>query len=165
MKYKLEKGQHELFEKSNTIHYLRWLIIDDAKSVFFEGTDKNPKLVFSSNFDGSVEKHLEDLCGDFEHQLIDDIYSCCENYPEPSNRNLKSRTDYFKKIIIKVSAFYKGSPGRSLVQIRQEQDLRMYLRKKIDTENLDGQTAQQIHQQLKKEVKSEQRFEWLKETY
>ncbi|RAJ13423.1 hypothetical protein [Olleya aquimaris] len=166
MKYKLEKGQHELFEKSNNIHYLRWLIIDDKNSVFFEGTTLPPKLVFSSNFDGSIEHHLKDLCGDMEHLLIDEIYSCCIDYPKEGNRNLKTRTDYLKQWMIKASAFYRGSPGRSLMQIRQEQDLRMFLRQQLDTKNWDGLTANQIHKQLKKEVKQTgPRFEWLKDTY
>ncbi len=165
MKYKLEKGEHELFEKSNNIHYLRWLIIDDKNSVFFEGTKRLPKLIFSSNFDGSIEGHIDDLCGDMEHHLIDQIYSCCVNFPDVANRNLISRADYLKKSMIKVSAFYKGSPGRSLVQIRQEQDLRMFLRQKLDTQNWEGKSALQIHKQLKKEVKSESRFEWLKEPF
>lgn len=166
MKYKLEKGQHELFEKSNNIHYLRWLIIDDKNSVFFEGTTLPPKLVFSSNFDGSVEHHLKDLCGEMEHLLIDEIYSCCIDYPEANNRNLTTRTNYLKRWSIKASAFYKGSPGRSLKQIRQEQDLRMFLRHQLDTKQWDGLTASQIHQQLKKEVKQKgSRFEWLKDKF
>ncbi|MBU2939682.1 hypothetical protein KO494_09040 [Lacinutrix sp. C3R15] len=165
MKYRLEKGEHELFEKNNNIHYLRWLVIDDKNTVFFNETKRNPKLVFSSNFDGKVLAHITDLSSDMDHQLIDEIYSCCIGYPEPKDCTPKTRAVFFKKHMIKVSAFYKGSPGRSLKQIREEQDLRMYLRKKLDTENWKGLTAQQIHQQLKKETRANAAFSILNTKY
>lgn len=165
MKYRLENGDHELFEKSNNIHYLRWIVIDDKNSIFFKDNNHEPKLIFSSNFDGQVNNHLADLSSDMEHQLIDEIYGCCLNYPEPENRNLQSRVAFFKKSMIKVSAFYKGSPGRSLKQIKQEQQLRLFLRKKLDTVLWDNLTAQQIHKQLKKEADTNSEFSWLKEKY
>ncbi|AUC80765.1 hypothetical protein [Lacinutrix sp. Bg11-31] len=165
MKYALEKGEHELFEKTNNIHYLRWLIIDDEGLIFFKNTNRKPKLIFSSNFDGSVMDHIADLCGDMEHHLLDSIYSCCLNYPKSESCNAQTRTDFLKESMIQASAFYKGSPGRSLVQIRQEQGLRMYLREKLDTGNLENKSAREIHQQLKKEITSHSKFSWLKEKF
>lgn len=165
MKYSLEKGEHEIFEKTNNIHYLRWLVIDDEGLIFFKNTTRQPKLIFSSNFDGKIMGHIADLASDMEHQLIDDIYSCCINYPEPKNCNVQTRTDFLKKSMIQAAAFYKGSPGRSLVQIRQEQDLRMYLRKKLDTGNWENKSAKEIHQQLRNEVVANPKFSWLKEKF
>ncbi|MGB1307586.1 MAG: hypothetical protein ACPG6B_01650 [Oceanihabitans sp.] len=165
MKYRLENGKHELFEKSNNIHYLRWLVIDDKDSIFFKDTNRKPKLVFSSNFDGSKANHIADLCGEMEHQLIDEIYSCCAQYPVPEKRNLQSRTNYLKKHFVKTAAFYKGSPGRDLTQIRNEEELHMFLRKKLDTEKWENKSALQIHKQLKKEVLANPKFNWLQKKY
>ena len=165
IKYGLEKGEHELFEKTNNIHYLRWLVIDDEGLIFFKNTTRKPKLIFSSNFDGKVMDHIADLCGDMEHHLLDDIYSCCLNYPDPENCNVHTRTDFIKKAMIKAAAFYKGSPGRSLVQIRQERDLRLYLRKELDTGNWDGNSAKEILQKLKQEISDKPKFKWLEEKF
>lgn len=165
LKYALEKGSHSLFEKSNNIHYLRWIIIDDKNSIFFKGTDRPPKLVFSSNFDGNVEQHLEDLCSADEHGLVDRIYGCCEGYPEEGERSLESRKAYLKKYSIKVSSFYRGSIGRSLIQIRQEQKLRLFIRKLLDTNDWSDLTPKQVHKKLKEAVNKEPEFEWAKKSF
>ncbi|MFC4721520.1 hypothetical protein ACFO5O_04245 [Geojedonia litorea] len=165
MKYALEKGKHSLFEKSETIHYLRWIVIDDKNSIFFKGTTEEPKLVFSSNFDGTLEDHLTDLCNDQEHDLIDRIYSCCINYPNPEQRTLESRKAYLKSHSIKVSAFYRGSPGRSLKQIKQEQALRMHLRKLLDSRNWDDFSALELHKKLKSDVQNNPDFSWVNERF
>ena len=164
LKYALEKGKHSLFEKSNSIHYLRWIVIDDKNSFFFKGTERNPKLVFSSNFDGSVEQHLKDLCSNHEEKLIDRLYECCEGYPEINNRTLESRTGYLKKYKVKVSAFYKGSVRRSLPQIRKETELRKFLRDTLDTNNWENLSAKEVHTKLK-DIVSKSEFNWAKEPF
>lgn len=173
LKYANEnEGVHSLLEKSKTIHYMRWVIIDDAHSghknnIFFKGSDRSPKLVFSSNFDGSVEQHLKDLCTHGEEKLIDWIYECCENYPEPESRTPETRKKYLRNYEEKVSAFYKGSIRRSLVQILGEQDLRLFLRELLDTkkEEWSGLTGREVHQKLKEAVSDHSEFKWAKEPF
>lgn len=165
IKYQLEAGQHELFELTQNIHYLRWVIIDDNTSVFFEGKPHAPKLVFSSNFDGKVEQHLKDLCGDFESKLIDTIYSCCEEYPDTRDRTPWTRSSYLKKHMVKTSAFYIGGPGRSVVQIINENQLRICLRSLLDSKDWKNKTQAEIHDYLKEAVTSNPDFSWLKEPY
>lgn len=165
LKYALEKGKHSLFENSNTIHYLRWIVIDDKNSIFFKGTERQPKLVFSSNFDGSVDQHLTDLCSNDEEQLLDRLYDCCEGYPEKASRTLDSRKAYLRKHSIKVSAFYRGSVRRSLVQIRQEQKLRLFVRDLLNTNNWNSLSAKELHSKLKTAVASKPEFEWAKKPF
>lgn len=165
LKYALEKGKHSLFEKSNNIHYLRWIVIDDKHSIFFKGTDRLPKLVFSSNFDGDVDQHLEDLCSADEKGLIDRIYGCCEGYPEEKDRTLESRKAYLRKYMVKVSSFYKGSIRRSLVQIREEQKLRLYIRNLLDTNNWSNLSPKEVQRKLKEAVSKEPEFEWAKKPF
>lgn len=165
LKYALEKGRHSLFENSNTIHYLRWLVIDDKNKVFFKGTERSPKLVFSSNFDGSVSNHLHDLCSNNEEHLIDRLYECCEGYPEVNERTLESRITYLQKHMVKVSAFYNGSVRRSLPQIRQEQKLRVFLREMLSNHNWEELSAKEIHSKLRQAVTGEPDFEWVKTSY
>lgn len=157
----------DLYEE---VHYLRWIIIDDKESEFFKhkknADSLKPKLVFSSNFDKSVDHHLDDLSTDKlasiqkmdgmavysdGHTLTDQIYSCCIGYPESSNRTLKTRKDYLRDHIVKVSAFYRGSPRRSVSQIKEENELRVRLRKELD-DNKDkwkDLSAKEIHRKLK----------------
>jgi len=184
IKETLEKGEHVLvdFEKVNEIHYLRWLIIDDhdKNSPFYEKTDKPASLVFSSNFDGSVDHHLDDLSSDDlaavedpnnpesldkSINLTDQIYGCCEGYPAPGQRNPKSRKEYFKKHIVKVAAFYKGSPKRSVKQILKENDLRVHIRDLMEKETWNGTTSKDMHRKLKKKVLDDPKYDWVKEKF
>ena len=165
LKYALEKGKHSLLEKSNTIHFMRWIVIDDKKSIFFKGTNKQPKLVLSTNFDGTIEEHFNDLCSGEEAELIDRIYECCENYPPLEKRNLESRKAYLKKFKVKVSAFYKGSIRRSLIQIRQEQALRLHLRDLLNSNNWSSLTRKEVHQKLKDEIAKDEKFSWAKKPF
>jgi hypothetical protein len=155
LKYALEKGRHSLLEDSETIHYMRWVIIDDTNpnnenSIFFQGSHGPPKLVFSSNFDGFLDQHIEDLCSHEEEKLIDHIYECCEDYPETGTRSLKTRINYLKKYQVKVSAFYQGSVGRTVKQIRAEQELRLFLRDLLNQNNWPEEcTAKEVHRKLR----------------
>ncbi|MBT8235986.1 MAG: hypothetical protein KJO04_07320 [Bacteroidia bacterium] len=180
MKITLEKGDHVLvdFKKADEVHYLRWVIIDDKTSQFFEGTDKPPKLVYSSNFDGSVENHLKKLSSndldaihdpnslesvDETMNLTDQIYGCCEGYP--TDRNPTSRLNYFKKHTVKVSAFYKGSPRRTVKQILQENELRKHIRDLLEKRDWNNMSSREMHDKLKAEVFKDSRFTWAKEKF
>jgi len=184
MKETLEKGNHVLmdFEKASDIHYLRWLIIDDKNSPFTKEEDKgrSPKLVYSSNFDGSVEKHLDDLSSDGlkpiqdpnhphaidpNENLMDQIYGCCTDYPEPGNRTPDTRKKFFKANIVKVAAFYRGSPRRSVKQILQENDLRIHLKQLLEDRPWNGATALEMHRTLQKEILEDPKFSWAKEKF
>ena len=170
LKYALEKGRHSLLEDSETIHYMRWVIIDDTNpdnknSIFFKGSQDPPKLVFSSNFDGSLEQRLTDLCSHDEEKLIDRIYGCCENYPEPGSRSLETRKNYLRKYKVKVSAFYKGSIRRSLKQIRQEQKLRLFVREVLNKNNWSDLSAKEVHRKLRVTVAEKSEFEWAKKPF
>ncbi|MGB5699456.1 hypothetical protein [Muriicola sp.] len=182
VKYELEANKHELFERTKNIHYLRWLIIDDKQSsnphtIFFKhDKESTPQLVFSSNFDGSVDAHLEDLSADVdgildtegnpyaESHLIDTVYGCCIGYPEEGERTPATRKEFFKKYMVKTSAFYQGSPGRTVVQILRENKLRNYLKDLIDAGSWDPKlTPREIHQYLKKQVASNDDFSGLQD--
>ncbi|NND15863.1 MAG: hypothetical protein HKN89_06020, partial [Eudoraea sp.] len=186
MKYTLEsiKGfeERKKFKKLyEEVHYLRWIIIDDPNSEFFKhkGPDQKPKLVYSSNFDKSVGHHIDDLAADDlasiqkmngqakavysdQQTLTDQIYSCCVGYPE--RRDAKSRKDYLEKHMVKVSAFYRGSPRRSVTQIKDENKLRVRLRELLDDEGnkkkWEKWSAKEIHQKLKSLISHDPEYEW-----
>jgi hypothetical protein len=191
MKYTLEniKGFDErtkFDELYEEVHYLRWIIIDDKESEFFKhkknADQLQPKLVYSSNFDKSVDNHLNDLAADslasiqkmdgmathsHQHTLTDQIYSCCFDYPEHDKRNAASRKSYLQKHIVKVSAFYRGSPRRSVGQIIKENKLRECIREELDKNKntWDNLTSKEVHKQLKSLISNDPRFEWTKEKY
>ncbi len=167
IKYELEAGKHEFFENTENIHYLRWLIIDDKhtypNSLFFKGKAHEPKLVFSSNFDGSVGNHIKDLSADLKTNAIDNIYSHCKGYPSVEKRNPDSRAHFFNKHKIQASAFYKGSPGRTVSQIKKENTLRNHLKNVLDSKDWGSKSPLEIYKSIKEEALSLDTFKWVKE--
>jgi hypothetical protein len=159
----LLKGKHESFENIGTIHYCRWIVIDDV------GQDNNPenqppKLIFSSNFDGSIEDQFRDLCTK-SVEIIDRIYDCCEGYPSVNERTTENRVAYLQKANTKSSAFYRGSPDRSLQQVLGESKLRNFLREVLDANSWDNLTAREVQAKLLAAVKQKPEFEWASVPY
>ncbi|HOZ52797.1 MAG TPA: hypothetical protein PLU17_13115 [Chitinophagaceae bacterium] len=136
-----------------TIHYCRWVIIDEA---ILDGKTVSPQLAFSSNFDGNLDQHLNDLILNLKDSL-NQIYSHCVDFDKD---NLYK---YLQSIRVKEMAFYQGSPGRSVKTIAQEKELRQYL---FDIKNAGqwiGQSAISVHRQLQKKVFENENFSWAKQ--
>ncbi len=139
-------------ESLGTIHYARWVIIDKYT---LDGEDLPAQLVFSSNFDGSVDQHFQDLdshLGD----LLNTIYENCEGYTP------NDRVAFLKKTRIKEAAFYQGSPGRTVGQVKQERALRDKVLAEINGNNWSGKSAKEIHRSLQDKVLNDPQFEWAK---
>lgn len=173
IKYKLEKGDYGLFKDSDHkhIHYLRWVVIDDTKLDYHKNTNRYlakvkkhaPKLILSSNFDGSINNHLETMFKKGE-DVLDTIYSHCEDYPSrlaPVEDCIK----YLKKHRVKEAAFYKGSPGRSVIQIQNELKLRNFLKNEIETNDWEDLSPSEIHKKLRDTVWDNKSFEWAKKKF
>jgi hypothetical protein len=162
LKMQLRCPANTEFKKLSTVHYCRWVILSEDS---FRDPPAIPipvRLIFSSNYDGDENNHLSELSTVFS-QHIDQIYECCEGYPEPGERTTESRKNYLKKWLQKTAAFYVGAPGRSLNQILQEDMLRDYIFEYLNTTKWNNQTALDILQSIRQEVDSKKEFEWSKE--
>lgn len=162
IKNELKEGKHEVLENIGTIHFARWIVIDDRTETGEPSPEKIAKLVFSSNFDGTADKHIQDLCTT-AGTLIDKIYECCIGYPESDKRTAENRIAYLEKWIVHTTTFYRGAPGRTLLQIRNEQKLHQFIKQMLAEKNWDNISASAIHQQIRKQVFSKPEFSWAKE--
>jgi hypothetical protein len=153
-------NQYKVFEGARTIHYARWVIVEEA---YIDKEVIPTQLVFSSNFDGTIKDHLTFLSQGTQADIIDKIYENCEGYPEGSERDLKSRYEFLKSKEIKYEALYRGAPGRTVDQIRQESKLREYIRNFLNQNDWKSRTPSQVHQAIKKNVLENKDFQWVKE--
>jgi hypothetical protein len=136
-----------------TVHYARFVIVEETTI----GNEFCPaQLAFSSNFDGDVDTHIEDLAINL-NSLLDEVYTNCVDYT-PQNRS-----GYLKKISIKEAAFYVGAPGRTVKIIEQEKQLRNHILEIIDSNDWEGKSAKDIHRHIQKEVLSNPEYDWAKE--
>jgi hypothetical protein len=158
----LNHGLNERFDKLGTLHYARWFILKEES---FRDKTAFPipvRLVFSSNFDGDEEDHVNGLATVFP-EYFDELYECCEGYPEPAARTTENRKNYLLQWRVKTAAFYIGAPGRSLKQIQQEDKLKNHIWHFIHNNKWDGKTATEIQKAIQQEVDSKPGFEWSKQ--
>ncbi len=159
----LQQGTETEFKKVTTLHYGRFVILSRESFRDEPAIPVGIRLIFSTNFDGDKDNHLTELVTQLT-KYIDDIYECCEGYPEPGVRTTDSRKTYLKKYSIKASAFFNGAPGRSVSQIHQEASLREYIWKFINSAKWDEKAkAVDIHRAIRKEIDSRPEFEWSKQ--
>ncbi len=159
----LQQGTETEFKKVSTLHYGRWVILSRESFRDEPAIPVGTRLIFSTNFDGDKDNHLTELVTQLT-QYIDDIYECCEGFPEPGARTTESRKGYLEKYMIKTSAFFNGAPGRSVQQIHQEESLREHIWNYINNRKWDEKTtAAEIHKNIKNEIDSRPEFEWSKQ--
>lgn len=159
----LNVGLNERFNKLGTLHYARWFILREDSFRDKTAFPLPERLVFSSNFDGGEDEHINGLVTIFP-EYFDELYECCEGYPEPGVRNTETRKSYLSKWKVKTTAFYVGAPGRSLQQIKQEDTLQKYLWNIINKNNWDGKSALEIQKFLREKVSAEPGLAWSKES-
>lgn len=162
IKFSLQTGTDTEFKKAKTIHYARWVIVSRDSFRDPPAVDAPVRLILSTNFDGNEEDHLTELATEMS-LYIDDVYSCCVDYPEQHERNSRSRVAYLKKWRIDTSAFFVGAPWRSVQQIYDEDALRDHIWEFINKNKWDGKPAKEIHQAIRKDVESRSTFSWSKE--
>ncbi len=163
IKQDLAEGRKSYFSNIHTIHYARWIIIDD-KDELGNPEQENAKLIFSSNFDGSIEDQLRDLCT-ISADLTDHIYQYCSGYPEKKLRTPENRMNYLRQWNVPAASFFRGSPNRSLDQIRNESKLRNQLRKILDEQNFEANSSKSIQKKLQDDIKSLPEFRWALEPF
>lgn len=157
----LLKGIIPDFEAFNTIHYARWVIIDREIPGFPPPSSPFPKLCFVVDYDGPQTELLKNLCT-VSSDMIDGIYSYCEDYPLNNQRTEESRVSFFNRHTIKNTSVYIGAPGRSLQQIKDESRLRNYLRDYLDFLSLKSGPAKEIHEKLRTKILADRDFDFVK---
>ncbi len=159
----LQHGTETEFKKVPSLHYGRFVILNRESFRDEPTVPVGNRLIFSTNFDGHMDEHLTDLVTHIT-KYIDDLYECCEGYPEPAARTTDTRKNYLKQYSIRTSAFYNGAPGRSVGQIHQEAALRDHIFDFIrDNKWNENATAAEIHKAIQKEIDSKPEFEWSKQ--
>lgn len=160
IKKELDQGIPPQFAALNIIHFARWVVIDQGKSWIDDLTERTPKLLLVIDYDGEESDLFKSLCED-SAEMLDRVYGFCEKYPIVEQRTPDSRMTYLTKGTIEDAAVYIGAPGRTLQQIKDETNLRNFIRKYLDSRTWENVSALTIHQEIRKEVTSNADFAFL----
>lgn len=159
----IEQDTESEFRKVTTLHYGRFVILNRDSFRDEPAVPVGVRLIFTTNFDGDKDAHLEELVNNLT-KYIDDLFECCEDYPAQGERTAQNRKSYLNKWSIGSAAFFNGAPGRSVGQIHQEEALRVHIRDFIKNNKWDkNATAVEIHRAIRNEVNSKPEFAWSKQ--
>ncbi|HEU4454450.1 MAG TPA: hypothetical protein VFR81_15385 [Longimicrobium sp.] len=130
------------FRRLPTIHFARLLLhapspSDAAPIPVFDGKPQAhgpaipAKLLFSTDFDGTLEEHVDELLCEAGPGL-DQVFGHCEGWPGHADR--EAAHAFFHGRRVPTNTFYTGTMGRSVDQIRREADLRDRIQRFLDAE-------------------------------
>lgn len=121
----LQSGDQSPLAGVHGTHFARWVVIDD---VVFEGPEQGqrehlarPRLLFTSNFDGQLDRYLEALrtgLGD----SADTIWGHCVGYPGAEDAG--SFTRYLRHHQIDSSLFFAAYGDRTVEDVKRSLVLR-----------------------------------------
>jgi hypothetical protein len=111
------------FVKITSVHFARFVILEESKDL--RGNTLQPRLAFSTNYDQPLEQHFRELV-DVAGPGLERIFSLCEGYPAatPGTEAKDRALAFLRANQVPYMAFYIGTRGRSVGQIRYEAELR-----------------------------------------
>jgi hypothetical protein len=106
----VQKDPDASVAKIATIHYARWVIIDN-----------DTRMLFTSNFDGEFEKYLRDFVRDLPHGL-DRIWGNCVGYP--GTNPFEPFIEYVRQHSFFNNCFYAAYPNLTVQDVLNAQKWR-----------------------------------------
>ncbi|HEX6748040.1 MAG TPA: hypothetical protein VF092_12170 [Longimicrobium sp.] len=161
------------FARLRTVHFLRILVhypspSKEAPIPEFEGKPqaRGPaipaKLLFSTDFDGTLEEHVDELLLEAGPGL-DQVFGHCEGWPGHGDR--RGAHDFFLRHRVASNTFYTGTMHRSVDQIRREARLRDRVEAFLDAELARGSIPQDpcvIREKILKWIDEQPDLAWTK---
>jgi len=93
------------------IHFARWVLIDD-----------DTRLLFTSNFDGSLLDYLRDFVQVMPDGM-DGIWTHCEDYPERGCRDFAAFSSWVQKYQLATTLWYAAYPAASVKDVIKALDI------------------------------------------
>lgn len=124
------------FKKITTIHFARFVILDQCRDV--KGNSIPPRLVFTTNYDMPLSNHLQQMIAVAGNGLWR-IFSLCKGFPE-GDYNAPALETFLASNSSKTATFYVGVGYRSVQQIHNEQALRNAINDFTDRNGLSLKT-------------------------
>lgn len=151
----IDDNPHLVLGDLDRLHY--------ASFVIFCQDTPAPFLLFEGNVDGVARSFVEEMVtrkgGD-----LDAIYRHCVGYPEPGSKDPAAVVSYLMNGDLGADTFYIGWRGRSVTDIRREQQLREHLGHLLDQQQasgrLEGLAPDAIRERLQDLVRQDDSFSW-----
>jgi len=142
------------FEQLTTVHFMRWVVLPVNQD--FRGTPTPASLILSTNYDQPLKNHLAELVK-VVGPVLDQIYSHCKGY-----EGLDQLLPYLRAHSVSPAAFYVGTRGRGVVQVRQEAQLHQEIEKFLDggRASAAGQDPDKVRSAIQTFVSNQPGLDW-----
>src|SRR5258705_631800 len=128
------------FRRLTSVHFLRILIQYASERPPGKGVQPSPipaKLLFATDFDGTVKDHLHELT-QVASDGLDQLFHHCDGWPGLAGRDRSARyivlAEFVGRHCVEANTFYSGTVNRSVGQIRREAHLRDAIEAYLDAQ-------------------------------
>jgi hypothetical protein len=137
------------FKKMLGVHFARFVIIPAYEDP--NGNSTPIQLAYSTNYDGSLEEHLNQICGPLTLPGFFSVFSCCIAFESsiPAAQAVRNFIFAWKH---KVHTFYRGHRGFSVNQIRSESAIHKEIQKYLDAFSYVDLPIQKLKQKIEDHI-------------
>lgn len=148
------------FAQLASVHFARFVVFDEGLDA--SGAPFPARLTFTTNYDLPYADHLNELVSKAGNGLWT-IFSMCLNFPEGTYSPNKL-LEYLKANSGKTETFYVGVGHRSVLQIKQENELREAIETYADSQKniFKGKDATFIRNKIVEYVNANPALAWAK---
>jgi hypothetical protein len=100
-----QESPSPIFSKIATIHFARWVLFDN-----------DTRLIFCSNFDGTLEGYLRDFSVQMPDQM-DGVFGVCEGYPANGCKDFEAFQQFVSDHQVPTNLFYAAYPDVSVKNV------------------------------------------------
>jgi hypothetical protein len=144
------------FGRMRGLHFAKLLLLEEAADP--SGPAIPACLVLMTEVDAPLRSHLADLV-DVGADGVNQAFGFCAGYPGPDSRR-RTRLAWFRGHLVRASAVYVNTVGRSLLQIRQEAQLRDVLEDHLDQHDWGGRAPEDVRRELQAWVAGREDLVW-----
>lgn len=145
------------FTALNNVHFGRLIVFDDSTGV--DGTAVPAQLALMTNVDAPLDAHMHELAT-LAAVGIDRVFGECAGYPDTEHRTTSTRMAFLREHHVRSKAFYANQQGRTVTQIRQEEELRRAVNDYLDSVELSQQSPDAVRRAIIEFVRAEPRLQW-----
>jgi hypothetical protein len=148
------------FERLETTHFARLFVLDDVDGGPDGGSPIPASLVYMSDVDAPVWRHLAALVG-IGGARVGDVFAHCEGWPSASASNW-ARVAWLRARRVRADIVYVNTVGRSVAQVHGERRLRQAIEDFLDAKQDEwrGGDPVQIHAAVRRFVAGRPDLRW-----
>jgi hypothetical protein len=114
--------------RMSSVHFARWAILEEVSDPRQGAVVHPASLLFSTEYDGTLEEHLQELISDESTPALREIYSLCEGFDAEGGPDKVRLRRYLAAHTTAPSVYFVGAMGRSVGRIRREAEIARIVR-------------------------------------